>query len=95
MTNKIRSISAFKGIKTPSIEVQGGYIPDLHSRYFTADFSYGLAIIQQIAQFADLYTPFIHSTLEWYKKIAVVKAEFRYRDYGIVDKKTFKRFYCQ
>jgi len=93
MTKKISSIPAFKGLKTPTIEVDGKYKPDLHSRYFTADFSFGLAIIKQIAEFAEVYTPNIDETMEWYKKIAVEKEEFRFVDYGIKDFGDFKDFY--
>ena len=83
MTNKISSIKAFKGLKTPSVEVEGGLIPDLHSRYFTADFSYGLVIIQQIAKIAGIDTPNIDSTMEWYRSIAIEKSEFSFSDYNI------------
>lgn len=41
MTKKIRSIAAFKGLLSPMKEESGGWVPDLSSRYFTADFSYG------------------------------------------------------
>ena len=93
MTKKISSISAFKGLTTPTIEVDGGLIPDLHSRYFTADFSYGLTIIKQIAEFAEVNTPNIDETMAWYKEIAVETNEFRYEDYGINDVESFKKFY--
>ena len=56
MTAKISSIPAFKGLKTPYVEVEGGLIPDFHSRYFTADFSYGLSIIKQITQSSRAWT---------------------------------------
>ena len=88
----LSSIAAFKGIMTPAVEVNGLYVPDLHSRYFTADFSYGLNIIKQIADFVHVYTPNINETLNWYKKIAVEKSEFRYGDYGITKKKISSRF---
>ena len=39
MTRKISGIKAFKGLKTPSVKVDGGYIPDFSSRYFRSDFS--------------------------------------------------------
>ena len=93
MTEKISSIAAFKGIQTPSVKVGDGYIPDLHSRYFTADFSYGLSIIQQIGQFAGVKTPAIDSVKMWYDSIAVEKDEFRYSDYGITDRQSFDSFY--
>lgn len=95
MTKKISSIAAFKGLKTPVVKVQGGFVPDLHSRYFTADFSYGLSIIKQIADFAGVKTPNIDATLEWYKAIAVEKAEFNYTDYGIITRKDFVEFYSK
>ena len=95
MTKKISSIAAFKGLKTPVIEVDGGFIPDLHSRYFTSDFSFGLAIIKQIAEFAGVPTPNIDATLSWYKSIAVETEEFRFEDYGIDDIEQFREFYLQ
>ena len=39
---KLRSIEAFKGIASPMKAVDGGFIPDWESRYFTEDFPYGL-----------------------------------------------------
>ena len=95
MTNKISSIEAFKGLTTPSVEVNGRFIPDLHSRYFTADFSYGLSIIQQIARFAGVDTPNIDDVMNWYKKIALEKNEFNYYDYGITDRASFDSFYLK
>lgn len=95
MTVKISGIPAFKGIRTPSLKVDGGYIPDLHSRYFTADFSYGLSIIRQIAEFAGVATLAMDAVAEWYESIAVEKGGFNYSDYGIVDKETFNTFYLQ
>ena len=95
MTRKISSIQAFKGLTTPTAEADGGLIPDLHSRYFTADFSYGLTIIRQVAEFAGVATPHIDATMNWYRSIAVEKAEFRFADYGIADRASFERFYLR
>lgn len=93
MTKKISSIAAFKGLTTPVVKVDGGVIPDLHSRYFTADFSYGLTIIKQVADFAGVLTPNIDATMAWYKSIAIEKEEFRFEDFGITDWETFNKFY--
>ena len=93
MTKKIKSIEAFKGLKTPAIQIDNGFIPDLHSRYFTSDFSYGLSIIKQIADFAHVPIPNIDETIDWYKNIAVEKEQFRFDDYGIIDCETLKKFY--
>ena len=73
--------------------VNGRFVPDLYSRYFTSDFSYGLAIIKQIAEFAGVKAQNIDETMAWYKKIAVVKNEFRYEDYGITNRILFDHFY--
>ena len=93
LTEKIRSIKAFKGLKTPSVLTDSGYIPDLHSRYFTADFSYGLSVIVQIAHFAGADVPELEKVLSWYDNIKTEKSEFRYEDYGIRDTGDFLDFY--
>lgn len=95
MTAKISSIPAFKGLVTPTVGAKGKLEPDLHSRYFTADFSYGLTIIRQVAEFAGVLTPNIDETMNWYKRIAVEKDEFRFRDYGISDRESFEKFYLR
>lgn len=93
MTKKISGIKAFQGIRTPALQMGKGWIPDLRSRYFTADFSYGLSLIKQVADFVEVKVPNITDTLRWYQKIAVVKDEFRYSDYGITDRDKFELFY--
>ena len=95
MTRKISSIAAFKGLTTPSIKVEGGMIPDLHSRYFTADFSYGLTIIKQVGDLAGVSTPNIDATMRWYQAIAIEHNEFRFEEYGINDMKSFAEFYLK
>ena len=95
LTRKISSITAFKGLKTPFIEVDGGFIPDLQSRYFVADFSYGLAIINQIANMAEVNVPTIQSVLEWYNGIAISNDEFSFEHYGINGLTELKKMYCQ
>lgn len=95
LTKKISSIAAFKGLTTPTVEVEDGLIPDLHSRYFTADFSYGLTIIRQVARFAGVSTPNIDATMQWYRNIAIETDEFQFKDYGVVDFSTFAQFYLQ
>lgn len=95
MTRKISSIPAFKGLTTPTVEAEGGLIPDLHSRYFTADFSYGLTIIKQVADLAGVSTPNIDATMEWYKGIAIEKDEFRFAEFGINDRDSFAEFYLR
>ena len=95
MTAKISSIPAFKGLNTPSVKVDNGYIPDLHSRYFTADFSYGLTIIKQIADFTGINTPNIDETMKWYENIAIENDSFNFKDYNIDSFADFSKFYLQ
>ena len=65
LANKLQSIQAFKGIKSPMKKVDGGYIPDFGSRYFTEDFPYGLQIVQQQARQHGISTPMIDEILNW------------------------------
>lgn len=93
-TNKIRSIEGFKGLKTPAIKVDGGYIPDLDSRYFTADFNYGLCVILQVAKMVDYKMKYCEGLLEWYQKIEKLGyGHFNYEEFGINDKESFEEFY--
>ncbi|WP_302384932.1 NAD/NADP octopine/nopaline dehydrogenase family protein [uncultured Adlercreutzia sp.] len=64
---KISSIPAFKGLTSPMKEVEAGqWIPDFQSRYFRADFAYGLKAIRDIAALAGLPTPFMDDVYQWY-----------------------------
>ena len=65
LTRKLRSIQAFKGIKSPMKPVTGGFVPDFHSRYFTEDFPYGLQIVKQQALEHGIATPVIDEILAW------------------------------
>lgn len=66
LTNKIRSIEAFKTILSPMIKTDKGFIPDFQSRYFTEDFEYGTLSIQQTAQQHKVSTPKIDMVCKWY-----------------------------
>lgn len=95
MTRKISSIEPFKGLKTPAIEVDGGFIPDLHSRYFTSDFSYGLTIIQQVAELAGVEVSNIQDTLEWYRLVSLEKEQYLFSKYEIRTLEEMKSFYLK
>jgi hypothetical protein len=70
LTNKIRSIKAFKGLKSPMIKIkENEFVPNLKSRYFTEDFPYGLAILKMIADKCNVAVPQIDKVLDWGKKI--------------------------
>ncbi len=69
LTKKICSIKSFKGLVTPSKKVDNGFIPDLDSRYFTADIPYGLIIIKSFGMIYSVDTPTIDMIIKWYQKI--------------------------
>ena len=62
---KLRSIEAFKGILSPMKEVDGGFVPDFHSRYFTEDFPYGLAFVHRLAHEKGVLSPTIDMIYDW------------------------------
>lgn len=93
LVRKITGIPAFKGIKTPMIKKDGGYIPDFTSRYFISDFAYGLTILQQIARFVKIDTPDIDKLAEWFIKLNISEKYFDFKDYSITDLKSFVDFY--
>ena len=57
LTQKIRSIKAFKGIKSPMKLVEGGWVPDFSNRYFTEDFPYGLRFVYELSHNQDSTPP--------------------------------------
>ena len=72
-----------------------GLVPDLHSRYFTADFPYGLAVIRQIGSIAGVSTPNMDMLSEWYDRIALINDTLHLPDYGISDLDDLKEFYLR
>ena len=65
LTRKLQGIEAFKGIAAPMKKVEGGYIPDFQSRYFTEDFPYGLAIVHRLTHEKGTPSPTIDLIYEW------------------------------
>ena len=69
MTKKLSSIKSLHNLTSPMKKVEGGWIPDFESRYFTADFPYGLAIIEELASVLGYEARKINETMEWYRKV--------------------------
>lgn len=65
LCNKIKSIAAFKGIKSPMIETPNGWIPDTRSRYFMEDFGYGLKFIYQLVNCNSIESSNINKIYKW------------------------------
>ncbi|MDE6284391.1 MAG: NAD/NADP octopine/nopaline dehydrogenase family protein, partial [Bacilli bacterium] len=93
LTCKIKSISGFKGLMTPMIDGGVGFIPDFNSRYFIADFGYGLSIVNQIADMVGLELPHITTLMNWFCSLPIQSSIFNFRKYGIDSYRSFKEFY--
>lgn len=66
LTEKIRSIKAFKNIQAPMKQLpDGSFTPDWENRYFTEDIPYGLLIIKSFTLKNGIETPTIDRILEW------------------------------
>lgn len=65
MTAKIRSISSLAKVLSPMKATDGGYVPDLQSRYFKEDFPYGLAFVQQLMRQEGIPSPNIDTVMAW------------------------------
>lgn len=65
LAQKLRSIKAFQNIAAPMKAVEGGFIPDFSSRYFTEDFPYGMRFIVETAQKYKVSIPVIERTYQW------------------------------
>lgn len=83
MTKKLSSIKSLHNLGSPMIKVSGGFIPDFKSRYFTADFPYGLAIIEELAALLGFSAPNIKDTMDWYRKVTGDTNRLDLADYGI------------
>ena len=72
LAHKLRTIPAFQGILSPMKEVEGGFLPDFHSRYFTEDFPFGMRFIIEVAQEKGVQIPKIKEVYKW----GIRKAEY-------------------
>jgi len=95
LTAKIRSIKSLQGLTSPMTRVEGGFVPDFSSRYFTADFPYGLAILKEIAEVCGVSVPNMCETLKWYENITGNKSDFKLSDFGINTKEDLYKFYLK
>lgn len=65
LTQKIRSIKAFAGIKMSMTKTEHGFEIDYSNRYFTEDIPYGLLIIKSIGVLTNTPTPMIDKVILW------------------------------
>ena len=65
LARKLSSIQGFKGITSPMVETEAGWVPDFASRYFTEDFPYGLRYIWELAHKLNVDVPAIDKVYNW------------------------------
>lgn len=65
LAGKLSSISGFKGITSPMVQTDEGWVADFASRYFTEDFPYGLKYIWQLAHEKGIQVPNIDKVYKW------------------------------
>ena len=56
---------------------EGQWVPDFASRYFRADFAYGLRAIQGIAHLCGVACPHIDEVMGWYEDVSENHGELR------------------
>lgn len=83
MTSKLRSIESLNKLPSPMKKKGEGWIPDFNSRYFLADFPYGLAIIEELAEMLGYTAPTIRDTMDWYIRVTGNNRCFSFEEYGI------------
>lgn len=74
LTKKIQSIPAFQTIGSPMKSVDGGWVIDFESRYFTEDFPFGLRWIKELSFEKGISTPTIDTVYKWGLSNLVVKS---------------------
>ena len=68
-------------------------IPNFNSRYFTADFPYGLAILVQIVDYAGVKVPNMVETLNWYHNATGNENDFDFNAYGVDSIEKLEKLY--
>lgn len=66
LAQAIRSLDRLKGLYSPVVKDEIGYMPDFSSRYFVSDFPYGIKIMIEVADLFDVPTPTMDKVWEWY-----------------------------
>ena len=69
ITKNLSRIKSLHNYASSIEQVEGGRIPDFKSRYFTADFPYGLSIIEELVTVLGFDAPIIKDTMDWYRKV--------------------------
>lgn len=88
---KICSLDRLKGLYSPVVKDEIGYVPDFNSRYFASDFTYGIKIMIEVANLFDVPTPTMDTIWKWYEKVQPERAKNCFKLDMTVDE--FIKFY--
>ena len=77
LTQKLKSIEAFKVVQVPLKKNNDKLIVDLQNRMFIEDYPYGVVIYKDIANLLNLKTPTIDKMLLFYEKLSGIKYDFK------------------
>ena len=75
LAKRICSLERLKGLYSPVIKDEIGYVPDFNSRYFVSDFPFGIKIMIEVAKLFDVPTPTMNMVWEWYKNVQPERAK--------------------
>lgn len=69
LTRKFHTIPSFHNLLLPMKNVNGGFVPDFSSRFYTEDIPNGVCIIKALALLVGVETPTIDYILDWYYRM--------------------------
>lgn len=94
MTKKLNSINSLKGLTTPNVvNEEGKYLPDLKSRYFTADFPYGLDILIAFLEFFNVNADNMKMVSDWYHDVIKDSRKFSLKNFFVSKEEMIKYYY--
>lgn len=93
LTAKMRSIESLHNLGSPMVKKGDGFIPDFNSRYFKADFPYGLAIIKSFADVLGIDVPNVDDTLNWYRTLTGDETKLTLEEHDIFTADDIYDFY--
>lgn len=67
LTKKFHLIPSFYPLVLPMKKMDGGFVPDFTSRFYTEDIPFGVCILKALAKIAEVDTPVIDYILRWYR----------------------------
>lgn len=95
LTKKIRSIKSLRGLTTPAVLNDNGMLcPDVKSRYFTADFSFGLDILLAFSDVLGTENTVMNRVSDWYHRFISDTKRFSLTQYGINSIEDIRKMYC-